>query len=370
MLEKNSTICIVHFRSIDNYPPIYNLLRLLDKNPILYNVYVITSKFSCENDFNNIKFKQVNISNENKFFKYFQYLIFYLKCFFQFILLRPKSILYFESLSALPCIIYKNVNKKTKLFVHYHEYMTPKEYKDGMILDRINYFFEKLNRNLYDWFSHTNNERLQLFSSDFGYLPNEKLHVVPNFPLADWAINSKFHKQNLSSKIELVYIGAISFEDTYIKEVLDFVKLNEDKYNLELFSFSISDEILCYIQSLNCNSIKYSGPIKYGNIPSVLKNKDVGLILYKAKTLNFIYNAPNKLFEYIVLGLDVWFSLEMKGCYLYKSNESPKVIAVDFKNIPESIISYYKDKNINISKNNIYSTQNATVHLTNALVNS
>ena len=64
MLEKKSTICIVHFRSIDNYPPIYNLLRLLDKNPILYNVHVITSKFSSENEFINIKFKQIDISSQ------------------------------------------------------------------------------------------------------------------------------------------------------------------------------------------------------------------------------------------------------------------------------------------------------------------
>jgi hypothetical protein len=370
MLEKKSTICIVHFRSIDNYPPVYNLLRLLDKNPILYNVHVITSKFSSENEFINIKFKQIDISNENKLFKYFQYLFFYLICFFQLVLIKPKSILYFESLSALPCILYKHLNKKTKLFVHYHEYMTPDEYRRSMFLDRINYFFEKLNRNLYVWFSHTNKERLQLFSSDFGGIPNDKLHVVPNFPLAEWASNSKYCKQILSNKIELVYIGAISFEDTYIKEVLDFVKSNEHRYNLELFSFSVSSEILKYIQSLDCNSIRYSGPIKYDNIPSVLIYKDVGLILYKANTLNFIYNAPNKLFEYLVLGLDVWFSEEMKGCYQYESNVSPMVFAVDFLNIPDSIINYNKDKNFNYFKKNIYTTQNATVHLINELVNS
>jgi hypothetical protein len=256
------------------------------------------------------------------------------------------------------------------LFVHYHEYTTQQEYRNGMSLEYFNYKLENLFKNKYYWFSHTNEIRLNLFSSDFDNLPKEKLYVMPNYPLESWYSTNKKNEYLNTSKIELVYIGAISFADTYIKEILDFVHMNQDKYNIDLYSFNLSNDVLTYIQSLKCNSIKYSGSVNYNEIPSILINKDVGLILYKASTLNYIYNAPNKLFEYLSLGLDVWFSSEMKGCYSYKTNISPKVIAVDFQNIPKSITNYKKENNLCSYNHDIYTTQIATKQLICKLIDS
>ncbi len=370
MFNRNKHICIVHFRSIDYYPPIYNLLKLLDKTSTPIKLTVVTSKFTLKDDFKNINFKQIDTSSSNKIYRYLQYAIFYLQCFRYLIAIRPTSILYFESLSALPCLIYKNIFKRVKLLVHYHEYMTPMEYKDGMILDRINNKLEKLNRNQFSWFSHTNQDRLNLFSLDFGGLPEKKLKVVPNYPLAAWSKQIENCDSLNFEKIELVYIGAISFEDTYIKEVLDFVKLTEDKYNLELFSFSISNDVLYYIQSLNCNSIKYSGPIKYDNIPSVLINKDVGLIVYKCTNMNQVYSEPNKLFEYLLCNLEVWYPYQMKGCNSLRLKYPTSVISVDYMNLNTSINSncsvYSKDLNF---EKEYYTAEFATSELLRFLLN-
>jgi hypothetical protein len=67
----------------------------------------------------------------------------------------------------------------------------------------------------------------------------------------------------------------------------------------------------------------------------------VGLILYKATSLNFRFNAPNKLFEYLAAGLDVWFPMEMLGCYPYLRNDYyPKVMKVDFTRL--STFNYHQ----------------------------
>ena len=67
---------------------------------------------------------------------------------------------------------------------------------------------------------------------------------------------------------------------------------------------------------------------------------NIGVILYKCKTLNQRFAAPNKLFEYLACGLDVWFPAEMEGCFEYASDAIPRVLKVDFNNIYDSIKSY------------------------------
>jgi hypothetical protein len=36
-------------------------------------------------------------------------------------------------------------------------------------------------------------------------------------------------------------------------------------------------------------------------------------VLYKGNTTNFVYNVPNKVFEYLRCGLRVWYPQEMMG---------------------------------------------------------
>jgi hypothetical protein len=60
-------------------------------------------------------------------------------------------------------------------------------------------------------------------------------------------------------------------------------------------------------------------------LPQVLSQYDVGLILYRCRTLNFVYNATNKLFEYLVCGLDVWYPPCMLGLKTYaRSTIAPR----------------------------------------------
>ena len=45
--------------------------------------------------------------------------------------------------------------------------------------------------------------------------------------------------------------------------------------------------------------VQFKGHINYDNLPTTLNKYQVGVILYKGHIPNYVYNAPNKLFEYL-----------------------------------------------------------------------
>lgn len=60
--------------------------------------------------------------------------------------------------------------------------------------------------------------------------------------------------------------------------------------------------LIILIQVLFC----LDSGINYSDLPGVIRAYDVGVILYNGHIANYVFNAPNKLFEYLACGLDVW----------------------------------------------------------------
>jgi hypothetical protein len=86
--------------------------------------------------------------------------------------------------------------------------------------------------------------------------------------------------------------------------------------------------------------------VPYYEIPNVLGRYQIGLVLHKGDTLNYVHNAPNKLFEYLSCGLDVWFPREMRGIYPYaRTDVLPKVIKTDFAKMNGFDLERAMDKN-------------------------
>ena len=88
-----------------------------------------------------------------------------------------------------------------------------------------------------------------------------------------------------------------------------------------------------YLKALTDPRIRFcNGGVDYENLPEVLSKYHVGLILYRGNTRNYIFNAPNKLFEYLICGLDVWYPPTMLGVKPYARDDAwPRVIEVDFE---------------------------------------
>jgi hypothetical protein len=88
--------------------------------------------------------------------------------------------------------------------------------------------------------------------------------------------------------------------------------------------------------SARCSRIRFHGEgVAYARVPEVLRGYHVGLLLHRPRTINYVYNATNKLFEYLACGLNVIDPREMLGVRPYaRAAEQPRVIAWDFEDLP------------------------------------
>lgn len=319
--ERVKVISILHFNPIELYPPVINTIRLLAKEDKKCRVNVYTTRNTkglAEAAFQekNIKVfcrgrSGIHLPFMTRLLTYVQ---FNLLVFIELFLLRRRTILYYETISSLPAVLLKGIfGKKVKLFIHYHEYMSPVEYQQGMLLVRM---FHKFERRVYrkaEWISHTNDRRLKLFARDIESSLLENMTVVPNYPPRHWMDGRAVGIKKRGAFFSFVYVGALDVQNMYVKEFLSFVGRNSERCTFDIYSNNISKEVLNFIHSEKIKNVYYKGAIEYHNLPLVLPLYNVGLILYKGHIPNFIYNVPNKFFEYAICGLNVWYPREMES---------------------------------------------------------
>ena len=119
----------------------------------------------------------------------------------------------------------------------------------------------------------------------------------------------------------------------YTKEFADWVIQQQGNVTWDIYSYDAKN-VKQFFTELNCDFIRLKGGINYEELPAILAQYDVGIILYTGHIANYMYNAPNKLFEYLACGLDVWFPSIMKGSLPYVTRQTyPKVLALDFTDL-------------------------------------
>ena len=279
----------------------------------------------------------------------FSYLSFHLKSLDHLLTSRPDVILYIEPHSALPVFLSRLIRRKGRLFIHYHEYHRPDDFdKPGMRMARwCNHLEKAWLYPVADWISQTNEDRLKLFLKDHPGIDPSRTGVLPNYPPASWWSGRNKAWQEVKAgdePIRMVYVGALSRADTFIEEVVTWiVNLASPAVTLDIFSFNMHEETRTYLKNVANERIRlHEGGVDYDDLPDLLREYHVGLILYRGNTPNYVYNASNKLFEYLACGLDVIYPRQMKGVKPYaRSSSKPRVIECDFERI--DIFSYTLD---------------------------
>ena len=351
-------IALIHFLPLEYYPPVTNMINYLTDeidSDIKLSVFS-THNTKNRNVFYNKKVKIYRTSqsneNEHRLIRFFKYLNFQLSVIFKLLFFRPDKVLYYESLSSFPVYIYlRFIKPSAKLYIHYHEYTSPKQYAtQSMAVER---FFHKLEqKHLYKkalWISHTNIDRLSFFQKDNPNINNKILQELPNYPPKSWA-DSENHKKPLPFKqpLKCVYIGSLSLNNTYLREFTDWIINQKGKVTFDIFAYNLHSDTKQFLLDLHSSFINFDEKgVEYDNIPAILKNYHVGVIFYKAYSVNVINCVSNKFYEYYACGLDIWFSNVMKTTLKYTAqNESPAVIPVDFTNIQS-----FKWKSFEFNKN-------------------
>jgi hypothetical protein len=271
------------------------------------------------------------------------YVLFYLGSIWHLFMKRPSTVLYYETISSFPAFCYKRfIVPRARIMIHYHEYTSPKEYKQGMWLTK---YFHQLEYWLYPravWVSHTNQYRMDFFRQDI--MPEKILNpeVVPNFPSRHW------HKRNTSPPglpIRFIYVGALAMDTMYAREMAEWILKQEGQATWHIYSFNITAEAKEYLNRLHSPWIELTEGKDYVALPAILCNYHIGVILYKGHIPNYVYNAPNKMFEYLNSGLQVWIPSEMTGAMDYV--DGIMVHTIDYNKlqsgaVPDFIIPKYE----------------------------
>jgi hypothetical protein len=236
---------------------------------------------------------------------------------------------------------------------------------------KLNKYFHSKEYFLYknvNWISHTNKFRLNLFQKDYPFIKTNCLKVLPNRPPGNWKDLIKQRNLEKVLPVKLVYVGSISMRNVYAKEIFDWISSQNGKITLDIYSVFIYEEVHEYLKTLNCEYISYKGSIDYNSIPLIIPNYDVGLILYKGDFENYIYNETNKLTEYLMCGIDVWFSKDLIPIHDFIIvDEYPKVICVDFENLQNFNYSQAIDRNGLQRKSYNFSCEDVLKELKNEL---
>lgn len=353
---KQSKVAIIHYLPLEFYPPVTNLLELLDENSGIKYIVCSTYDNKGRDSFQNNKYNKIYRSpsvglRDISIKKLIKILYFSISTCFRLLFFKPDKILYYESYSALPAFLfYLFPYRKAELFIHFHEFFSRNWYLKNP--SKYIKYVHRLERNkLFKkaiWISQTNDSRVSLFLKDNPVLKRQKMYVLPNYPRKNWNKVKKYQKEK-RDYLRIVYVGSLSIESTYIKEFCDWVIAQKGKVIYDIYSYNLHNDTLKYLNELGCNYINfYDKGIDYKKLPELFCKYDVGVILYKANSENFKYNAPNKLFEYLVCGLQVWYPDKMIGINPYKSK---RVISIDFDKLE------FNEIPLNNLKNDIY--QNA-----------
>ena len=131
----------------------------------------------------------------------------------------------------------------------------------------------------------------------------------------------------------------------YTRKFSEWVLSKEGEVVWDIYSTNITEEARDYLGTLDKDLIRFRDGINYFSLPSVLRRYDIGVILYNGHIPNYVYNAPNKLFEYWACGLDVWFPDSLKTSLSFVTKDSyPKVLAVDFNKLEQIQLPHLIDR--------------------------
>lgn len=345
------TICIVHFQPLERYPPVVNLLRALQqKAGAAYRIQVITTanaKDKYQLELPGIAVRRIakRSRQQGKAARLFFYLKFMLLCYWILIRSRPHALLYYETISAGGPLLYcTSFGRKASLFVHYHEYTSPQEYQTGMLLNRYLHQWEKRMLRRAYWVSHTNADRMEFFCQDLGKQAPRNKQILPNYPPESWRRTAPQPAASEAEKAAIVYVGSLSLENMYVKEMAQWVAAHAGQCFWHIYSDNHEKGVVEYLASLNAPNIQFKGAVVYDELPGLLAQYQVGLILYNGHIPNYVYNVPNKFYEYYCCGLDTWFPALMKSCLPLQTRETyPKVLGLDFEQLthytPEALLN-------------------------------
>lgn len=339
-------IAIIHYLPLEFYPPVTNFLDCLGSVNVA-NIKVFSTHNSkgrtvyTNDEVSNIFRSPRPLATDNRLVKFWRYFNWNIAVFSKLVFCRPNIVMYYETFSVLPVVCYMMLfRSSTKLIIHYHEYNSKDWYANSSKLIKVYHRLEqKYLYSLAAIITQTNDDRIRLFLEDNSSVSKLKMGEFPNYPPKSFHTSSD-GRRLVDGRVRIVYVGTLSLQSTYIVEFCDWVIAQNGNVLFDIFGYNVDEETMDFLEKLSCSWIVFNKEgVDYYELPKILNRYDVGVILYKGLTDNFRFNAPNKLFEYMACGLEVWYSDMLLGINKMRKDTYPRIIPVDFTSIPEGLLS-------------------------------
>lgn len=298
------------------------------------NFIVFTTHLKGNNWFKNDKCRiyRLGWGLEFRFGRFCTYILFNLLAALWLIVFRPAKVFYYETLSCLPAWIYGKLYRNFRLFIHYHEYVSPPEREGFSSYVRFLQNKEKELMKKADWISQTNQDRCNLFYHDNPFLDKSRLQQLPNYPPHSWLKFNVTTSVPSSNPLRIVYVGSLGMDTMYIREFADWVVSKKGEVIWDLYSDHYASDIKGFFNKINSDFIRLKPGVKYFDLPQILTRYHVGVVLYKGHIPNYIFNVPNKVVEYLICGLEVWCPEQMKSVYDFKlKHPDVRINMLDFQ---------------------------------------
>ena len=349
-------LVLLHQLSLERYPPAANLLRTLHQQARLEAAVITTSDnvapgaaVPSELPVWRLPFASPQDSIWRRWGMAF---LWHLRAAVICWWLKPAAVISMEPHSALAAWLWLVLLRgRSRLLLHHHEYYTPADYlRLGNRLTRLNRWFENRLLRQAVWVSQTNSDRLRLFRTDHPELTDGQCHVLPNYPPRAWLQSLPAERSWPSSDagpLRLVYVGSVSLHDTWIGPLVEWLNSPANSgCTLDVFCYNLDPTTRSFLQKQTSPAVRFHGQgVDYDQLPQLLSKFDVGLILYRCNTVNFVWNASNKLFEYLMCGLDVWYPSCMLGVRPYaRSDAAPRVLETDFEKLDQLNLAERRDR--------------------------
>ena len=275
--------------------------------------------------------------------RYLCYLQFAIIGFWKLLEFKPKAILIYETYSVLPVFLYSIICPKVNLLVHYHEFESKAEKQRASAYSQFLYFLEKRLFSKAIWVSQTNIDRKLKFQAVYPQLNENQLRDFPNHPLKNWVKKGKIRKSENSEIIKFIHVGSLGIDTTYISEFIEWIQNQNGRATLTVVSQNLESSVRDLIAKNQW--ITLIGNVPYQELPNIICEHHVGVVLYKGHIPNFIYNVPNKVNEYLACGLNVWYSDVLISTHKF-AEENPQypLYSVDFSKGKELLAPEYSSE--------------------------
>lgn len=322
-------IAFVHQLPLEIYPPARNALAILAREPGFSVMAWSSANFrglpTYETDVHGLQRPPYPAPDSaggllGGVLRFFGFLRWHLRTASEIAAWQPDAVLSIEPHSALAVWwLLKWHRCRARLFIHHHEYYAEADFRrKGNRTSRICRWFER--RGLFpvaEWVSQTNDDRLRLLRGQFPELDGRVCRVWPNHPPASWvqaAATLRAEQAPAKGMLRLICVGSLSFEDCFVREIVEWVAARPGAVCLHLCGHNIKPEVRDWVAGLGAENVSIdAGGLAYNELPALLVQFDAALVLYRGNTLNFIYNVPNKVIEALACGLEVWYPVEMTG---------------------------------------------------------